>query len=133
MINSEIGNKEGITKDKLGASFRDPSGFVFNFNGKIYRQINRSYQKDYDQLINSGLYDKLTSERLLIPHKEVEVPPEISDSAYKVIFPDLITFISYPYEWCFSQLKDAAQVTLEIPKHALEYGMSLKVGVSLFL
>jgi len=126
MINSEIRNKEGITKDKLGASFRDPSGFVFNLNGKIYRQINRSYQNDYDQLIYSGLYDKLTSEHLLIPHKEVEVPPEISDSAYKVILPDLITFISYPYEWCFSQLKDAAQVTLEIQKHALEYGMSLK-------
>ena len=46
--------------------------------------------------------------------------------AYKVIKPDQIAFVSYPYEWSFSQLKDAALTTLDIQKKALEFGMSLK-------
>ncbi len=50
----------------------------------------------------------------------------ISDRVYKTIEPELIPFISYPYEWCFSQLKNAALTTLEIQKTALNFGMSLK-------
>jgi hypothetical protein len=40
--------------------------------------------------------------------------------------PEVIPFISYPYEWSFNQLKDAALVTLQIQKMALKYGMCLK-------
>lgn len=45
---------------------------------------------------------------------------------YKILKPERIRFISYPYEWAFNMLKDAALLTLEIQKIALEYGMSLK-------
>jgi hypothetical protein len=38
----------------------------------------------------------------------------------------LVDFISYPYEWCFSQLKDAALTTLRVQKVAMNYGMTLK-------
>src|SRR5690606_1323025 len=48
------------------------------------------------------------------------------EPAYKVIQPHVVPFISYPYEWCFSQLKDAALLTLRIQKIALKHGMSLK-------
>ena len=43
-----------------------------------------------------------------------------------MIQPDPVPFVSYPYEWCFSQLKDAALATLEIQKIALQFGMVLK-------
>jgi ribosomal protein L11 methylase PrmA len=46
--------------------------------------------------------------------------------AFKVIRPERVAFISYPYEWCFSQLKDAALLTLRLQKAALAHGMSLK-------
>jgi hypothetical protein len=49
-----------------------------------------------------------------------------SENAYKVIEPKLLPFITYPYEWCFSQLKDAALTTLAIQKKSFEHGMSLK-------
>jgi hypothetical protein len=48
------------------------------------------------------------------------------DVAYKIIKPELLSFISYPYEWCFSQLKDVALTTLRIQKTCLDFGMSLK-------
>ena len=37
-----------------------------------------------------------------------------------------MALISYPYEWCFSQLKDAALLTLRLQRAAMERGMSLK-------
>jgi hypothetical protein len=49
-----------------------------------------------------------------------------SENAYKVLRPEPIPFISYPYEWAFSALKAAALATLDIQARALEFGMSLK-------
>ncbi|MDP1714424.1 MAG: hypothetical protein Q8L41_06710 [Anaerolineales bacterium] len=112
--------------EKLPASFRDPSGFLFSRNGVLYRQINRAYEKDYAQLMDSGLYEMLVKTGLLIPHVESDQLPAESEAAFKVIQPERVPFISYPYEWSFSQLKDAALATLSIQKRALKHGMSLK-------
>ncbi|MCQ3937555.1 MAG: SAM-dependent methyltransferase [Chloroflexi bacterium] len=112
--------------ERLSASFRDPSGFLFTRDEKLYRQVNHSYSQDYAFLIESGLYDRLLKANLLIPHAEAEVQPVEPKSAFKVICPERVRFISYPYEWSFSQLKDAALATLAVQKHALKFGMSLK-------
>lgn len=113
--------------EKISGSFRDPSGFMFKHDGKLYRQVNQEYQEEYDLLMNSGLYDQLNKSRTLVAHQEVELAlaprPEI---AYKVIQPEIVDFISYPYEWCFNQLKDAAILTLAIARRSLEFGMTLK-------
>jgi len=108
------------------SSFRDPSGFLFRKDGILYRQINKSYKENYDHLKNSGLYEELIAKDLLIQHKEVEISPPIPKKAYKVIQPEKILFISYPYEWCFSQLKQAALTTIEIQKISMKFDMSLK-------
>jgi len=115
-----------MLKKKQKSSFRDPSGFLFYENEILYRQVNMSYKDNYDHLMKSGLYEKLCTEGLLIQHKEIENHKGFSGDCYKVIQPKIINFISYPYEWCYSQLKDAALTTLQIQKICLEYGMSLK-------
>ena len=114
------------TYQQAPGSFRDPSGFVFFKNKSIFRQVNSIYKSDYDFLHNSGLYKNLIDSNLLIPHEEIALKGHDSNDSYKIIKPEIIPFISYPYEWCFSQLKDAALLTLEIQKRALNYGMSLK-------
>ncbi|HSQ39368.1 MAG TPA: hypothetical protein VLM78_04345 [Anaerolineales bacterium] len=110
----------------LGASFRDPSGFLFSRGGILYRQVNRAYADDYSRLMESGLYEKLVKAGLLVAHVEADVPPADASLAFKIIQPERVSFISYPYEWSFSQLKDAALATLSIQKRALKLGMSLK-------
>ncbi len=115
-----------MTPERLPASFRDPSGFLFVHAGVLYRQVNHAYCENYDLLFSSGLYDKLVQKRLLIPHEEASIEPAEPPLAYKIIRPERLAFVSYPYEWCFSQLKDAALTTLRIQKLALEAGMSLK-------
>lgn len=112
--------------NQLSASFRDPSGFLFTDKGILYRQINRAYSNDYARLMDSGLYDKLVKANLLIQHVESGQAPAEADVAFKVIQPERVPFISYPYEWSFSQLKDAALATLSIQKRAMKMDMSLK-------
>ena len=110
----------------LGSSFRDPAGFVFKHDGQILRQINITGRESYDQLISSGLYDDLASASLLVRHDEVSPGSPQPDIAYKIIKPVSVPFISYPWEWSFSQLKDAALTTLQIQRKAMQHGMSLK-------
>jgi hypothetical protein len=112
--------------DRVGGSFRDPSGSLFYSEGSLFRQVNTSYRDNYEQLMLSGLYEQLVRYGLLISHEEVEIERPESEDVYKIIKPKLIPFISYPYEWSFSQLKNAALITLEIQKKALQFGMSLK-------
>ena len=112
--------------EKVAGSFRDPSGFLFKKNDVLYRQVNEAYRENYDYLMNSGLYERLTESGCLVKHEEGNLSLALSPSAYKVIRPEPVAFISYPYEWCFSQLRDAALLTLKIQKTALEFGMSLK-------
>ena len=111
---------------RIPGSFRDPSGFVFQRDGQIFRQINKIYQEDYDRLISSGLYHRLTTSGLLVKHQETQINPPSPENCYKVIHPEQVGFISYPYEWSFSQLKDAALLTLAVQKEALQAGMILK-------
>lgn len=111
---------------QLSASFRDPSGFLFSVNGVLYRQVNRKYENEYARLMESGLYEKLVKAGLLIPHVEADQAPAESGAALKVIQPERVPFISYPYEWSFGQLKEAALTTLSIQRRALKLGMSLK-------
>jgi len=117
-----------MTKNNIRstASFRDPTGFIFKQDGILYRQINQSYASEYASLMDSGLYAKLTKTGLLVSHEEVNIPPAEPAQAFKVIKPDYVPFISYPYEWTFGLLKEAALRTLSIQKRALKAGMILK-------
>lgn len=105
-------------------SFKDPAGNIFEYKTNIYRSINAVGREDYELLLGSGLFDELTQSSKLVWHHEVE-SPRIA-GAWKIIQPERVETISYPYEWSFSQLKDAALLTLEVQKSALLRGMTLK-------
>lgn len=114
-------------KSFINASFRDPNGRVFSFNNSIYREIYISYAEEYEKLMSSGLYNRLVSSGQLISHdEEVVFDKDASNKVYKTIQPEYLPFISYPYEWSFSQLKDAALLVLSIQRTALEFDMTLK-------
>jgi ribosomal protein L11 methylase PrmA len=111
---------------RLGASFRDPAAFVFTREGVVYRQVNEAGREDYDRLMSSGLYAKLTAAGDLVPHDEEDPAVGLDDRAVRVLRPERIAFISHPYEWCFSQLQDAALLTLRLQRTAMALGLSLK-------
>lgn len=73
--------------------------------------------------MQSGLYESLVAQSRLVRHEEVESE---APGAYKTLRPRVIPYVSYPYEWCFSQLRDAALLTLDIQLTSLSFGMTLK-------
>jgi 2-polyprenyl-3-methyl-5-hydroxy-6-metoxy-1,4-benzoquinol methylase len=108
------------------SSYRDPSGFLFYQDGILFRQVNRRFAEAFEQFERSGLSKHLTGKGLLTQYEIINENLSGSDDWYLTIKPEPISFISYPYEWCFGMLKDAALATLEIAFEALSFNMMLK-------
>ncbi|MDP4217460.1 MAG: SAM-dependent methyltransferase, partial [Bacteroidota bacterium] len=108
------------------ASFRDPSGFIVRAGTMYYRQVDQAGAQDYEQLMRSGLYDRLIARKLLIPHTEVDEDLTGSAKRYKTLLPRQLPFISYPSEWSPDQLRDIALHSLDVLELALDNGMILK-------
>jgi hypothetical protein len=107
-------------------SFRDPAGFVFRRGGVLYRQINQSYAPTFDRLEKTGFLAKLQDDELLVRHEQLGGDHGSTADALAVLRPDIVPFISYPYEWCFGELRDAALLTLELQHRALDAGFILR-------
>lgn len=116
-------NKKVLLSKANTASFRDPNGFIFQQDGDIYRYISPLYKEKFFSFTESGFYEELFQKNCLI-HHELLTSDFPDDSL--IIKPKKISFISYPYEWSFSQLKDAALLTLNIFRTALEHNFILK-------
>jgi hypothetical protein len=114
------------TWTRESSSFRDPAGFVFTREGVIYRQVNEAFGDTFDAFVRSGLYADLANAGLLVEHDEVPLRIEGAPPARAVLRPARIPFVSYPYEWCPGQLRDAALLTLELQKRALARGFVLR-------
>ena len=100
------------------ASFRDPTGFVYRKNGKLYRAISQSGRRDFLCWIRSGLAEQLLQAEKIVPFQVVEDGGTIELRE--------IAFVTYPYEWSFGQLRDAALLTLELTEASLAHGMILQ-------
>ncbi|MFZ1807737.1 MAG: hypothetical protein WAU36_10965 [Cyclobacteriaceae bacterium] len=108
------------------SSFRDPSGYLVIHENVYYRVINKVYASQIELLESSGLLAKLFEHNWLVGHERVNNLESLLPDAYAILKPKQIPIITYPYEWCFGQLKDAALLTLRIQSLALQYEMILK-------
>lgn len=115
-----------MAAEPVPGSFRDPAGFVFKRNEVLYRQINSGFDEDISLLSSSGLQETLLQAGMVIDFEVVDIGLGATKDAVLVIRPSKVRFLSYPFEWCFSQLKAAALLTLEILILSLENGMVLK-------
>ena len=107
-------------------SWRDPAGYVFRRDGVVHRRIEPSFAGDWDHYIDSGLHARLRDAGLVLGHEEVDTALGGESPAHRVIRPEQLELISYPYEWSFSQLQDAALVTLDVQTMAPSAGMTLR-------
>lgn len=114
------------TFTRHSSSYKDPSGFIFEKDGIIYRQVNTCFKEHFDHFIESGFYQNLAEKGLIIPHEQVAENLTGDKNHYATLKPEHIPFLSYPYEWSFDMMKDAALLTLRLVKEALPFGMILK-------
>ena len=110
------------------SSFRDASGFVFSYDKAVYRWIAPEFYPTFNEFEQSEFYRKLVEKGWILSHRNADVDNmgALSALGSKVILPEQLTVITYPFEWSFSQLKESALLTLDVCLEALNHGFILK-------
>ncbi|MEK6277301.1 MAG: methyltransferase [Actinomycetota bacterium] len=114
-------------------SFRDRDSRVVVAQDAVYRVLSEQGADDWRALAESPLFERLTSEGSLVGTEEVSTDAlgeaaagVLPDGAQAVLRHERIPFVSYPYEWTFGMLQDAALLTLDLELAALDAGLALK-------
>jgi hypothetical protein len=95
----------------------------------VYRVLSETGLEDWQALSATSLWADLQSERLVVATEPAEprgLPDVLGGRAAGALLHERVPFISYPYEWPFSMLRDAALLQLELNQRALKAGLALK-------
>jgi SAM-dependent methyltransferase len=114
-------------------SFRDPDSAVFSAGGKVLRGLSGRAAEHYDRLRGTAFFPRLMGSRQIVAttEHEGEVPPSPRGGPWaRVLEHERVPVVSYPYEWSFAMLRDAAALQLDVLRAALDEGMSLKDGTA---
>ena len=106
-------------------SFRDPESRVFSVAGEVRRALSPAGLADFLAVSDSGLLDDprvIRTERIDTTVAPVELPGGVA----AVLRHARVPFVSYPYEWTFSMLRDAALLQLDLTLAAVERGLMVK-------
>lgn len=112
-------------------SFRDPEGSVFFYDKEVYRTFSSAGISKIRNLLKSDFFMKYVEEGKII---KTEIVDNIfTDKAFLSAYllkHQKIPFVTYPYEWSFYMLKDAALLTLSLLKDCLKNDFILKDGTA---
>jgi SAM-dependent methyltransferase len=116
---------------RIGGSFRDPSGYVFQREGRIFRAIDAATAGHLDALEKAGVLPRWMESGALVRTRLVDGPLAGELAAEHSPFTaflehDALRTLTFPYEWSVSMIADAGIATLDIQDRALEAGVSLK-------
>lgn len=104
-------------------SFRDPASRVVIDDDRVIRVLDQRGLASWNALHKSAFFDGAVEAKRLIPTEQLDSPPP---GAVGALEHPRLPFISYPYEWTFHMLKDAALLQLDLLAAALESGMTIK-------
>ena len=113
------------------SSFRDRNGSVFYGQGTVYRGLSPKAFSNWECLSSKSFYQKFLEKRNLVATEFVDpntenLDPALIDNWAAFLKHQPIPFISYPYEWSFGMLKDAALLQLDLLLDSLDEDMILK-------
>ncbi len=112
---------------RVGSSFRDPSGHVYELDGRVFRTVRTPGRDDFEFVRSTGFLETKVKSGQVVDAKLVPADSlggAAADACYVLEHPR-VDFISHPYEWSFWGLRAAALLTLELHRDALEYGVSM--------
>jgi hypothetical protein len=111
-------------------SFRDRSSRVFYRDGAVLRGVSPQALRNWQALSRTTFFERFTADGRLVKTEAVDASIEARGSEIggwaAVLKHEPIPFVSYPYEWSFSMLQDAARLQLDLLLAALDEDMTLK-------
>ena len=111
-------------------SFRDPESRVFYAGGDVYRSLSADGLEDFKALSHTKFWNRFQESGGIVATELVEGTADLPETMVKqsagVLKHERIPFVSYPYEWPFSMLREAALLQLDLTLAALEEDMILK-------
>jgi SAM-dependent methyltransferase len=111
-------------------SFRDRTSRVFYHADGVFRALNSQASQEWRKLSSTAFFQRFVNEGKLIHTEQIETSigsALIPEAGWETVLKhQTIPFVSYPYEWCFGMLKDAALLQLELLQAALAEDMTLK-------
>ncbi len=114
--------------ERAPSSFRDPAGFVLLKNDAVLRVLSAAGVQNYAAAVSCGLVEELTGNGCLLPTTPIDSCSAVElggEPNGRVLEQPRLSLISYPYEWCFDELKAAALLHLDIQRAALRRGIEL--------
>ncbi|MFC5925053.1 methyltransferase domain-containing protein [Micromonospora vulcania] len=113
------------------ASFRDPANQVFHVGDEVLRGLDEQAAGHWRTLSVSPFFPALVAAGKVCATEDAPstlVPAEAGAPWAAVLRHERIPFVSHPYEWSFTMLRDAALLHLEILRTALADGFTTKDG-----
>ncbi len=111
-------------------SFRDPDSRVYVEDGAVLRALSERGLRDYEAFAASKLFAATQADGSVVKtaRGDADGPAILShgDATVAVLEHERIPFVTYPYEWCFGMLKDAADLQLDLLDRAITEALSLK-------
>lgn len=113
-------------------SFRDPSGQVYHAKGRVFRGIDTRSAANFKELSKQRFFDSFVQDGLVIGTSEKTMLEGPMDSSFgqkswaMYLEHDVVPFVTYPYEWSFSMLRDAARLHLSLLEDCHENGWTMK-------
>ncbi len=117
----------GTCAEREPGSFRDRNGTVFYRDGRVFRSLSPRAFANWRQLAKAPFFEARRAEGTIVDTRLAD-PAGLAGmpEAAGILEHARVPFVSYPYEWTFGMLKDAALLQLDLLKDALEEGMILK-------
>lgn len=125
MAGSDAPRARSLPRGVEPGSFRDPASLVYYQSGEVRRAVSASALADFHALRATRMFADTVAAGRLIETEETSDPPPSGGWA-GVLGHARVPFVSYPYEWSFSMLKDAALLQLELLDAALGEDITMK-------
>ncbi len=107
----------------LQVSHLDTVGHVYMYKGRIIRIIEKTARKYVNELMTCGLIDKLIKEGILV---DSWISDDTDEEGRMILEHRRITPCTYPFQWSFEMMKDAAKLVLRLNSILWEHGYELK-------
>jgi hypothetical protein len=124
---SDVGRDapNGVTARPDSGSFRDPLSRVFIDGDTVWRGLTADALTDFESLAASRFFSAALDRGDIVATEQADTAVVPGDWA-AVLRHKRLGVLSYPYEWSFEMLRDAARLQLRLTREALAESMITK-------